>query len=315
VTALAFVARRVALLALVLVAVSMLTFGIVHVLPGDVTAAILGDFGTPEQAAALRQRLGLDQKLAARYAAWALGLLRGEFGTSLQHGQPIAPMLAGRLGNSAILGALVLGIGVPLAVTLGIVSALRPGGWLDRGIAALSVLAHAVPDYVIGLALILVFAIWWPLLPGSSLVDPDASPLARPEALVLPVAALVAAMLAHLGQVTRAAMLQALAMPCARMAVLKGLPPARVVLKHALPNAALPVVAEIGMHLGYVIGGIVVIEALFSYAGLGQMMVQAVAYRDVPVIQAAVMVVAAAYGAGNLLADLAALLIDPRLRA
>jgi peptide/nickel transport system permease protein len=313
--ALTFILRRVALLVLVLFAVSVLTFGIVNVLPGDVATAILGDMATPDQVAAVRTALGLDQPLAARYLSWIGGVLQGDFGKSLQYGQPIGPMLYGRLGNSAILGLITLAIAAPSAIALGMVAALRPGGVLDRVISAFSVGTYALPEYVIGLLAILVFSIWWQILPGSSLMDPNENPLNRPEALVLPVGVLVIGMLAFISQITRASMIQVMSSAYIRTATLKGVPRWRVVLKHALPNLLPPTIAEIGMYFGYVIGGLVVVETLFSYAGLGQMMTNAVSYRDVPTIQAAVLLVAAAYGIGNLLADVAALLLNPRLRS
>ncbi|MBN8874323.1 MAG: ABC transporter permease [Rhodospirillales bacterium] len=313
-TALVFICRRLALLLLVLALVSILTFAIVNVLPGDVATAVLGDTSTPDQVQSVRIAMGLDQPLLVRYLHWIEGVLRGDFGASLQYGRPIGPMLLGRLENSAILGLITLAIGAPLAVGFGLVAALRPGGWLDRVISGFSVGTHALPEYVIGLVAILAFSIWWPLLPGSSLMDPSENPLHRPEALVLPVGVLVLGMLAVIGQLTRASAIGVLASAYIRTAVLKGVPYWRVVLRHALPNLLPPAIAEIGMYFGYVIGGLVVVETLFSYAGVGQMMTNAVAYRDVPTIQAAVLVVAAAYGVGNLLADVVALLTNPRLR-
>ncbi|WP_159999230.1 ABC transporter permease [Roseomonas sp. 18066] len=313
--ALGFILRRVALLAVVLLAVSVLTFAIVNVLPGDVATAVLGDMATPEQVTAVRAALGLDQPLAERYLRWLWAALQGDFGRSLQHGQAIAPMLSGRLGNSAILGLITLGIAAPLAVALGVVAALKPGGWLDKVIGAIAVGAYALPEYVIGLLFILAFSIWLPLLPGSSLMDPNENPFSRPEALVLPIAVLITGMLAFISQITRASMIQVMGSAYVRTAILKGVPRWRVVMKHALPNLLPPTIAEIGMYFGYVIGGLVVVETLFSYSGLGQMVTNAVSYRDVPVIQAVVLLVAAAYGIGNLIADVAALLMNPRLRS
>jgi peptide/nickel transport system permease protein len=298
----------------VLFVVSVLTFGIVNVLPGDVATAILGDMATPNQVLALRAKLGLNEPLALRYWQWMIGMLRGDLGRSLQYGQPIAPMLFARLGNSAILGLTTLAIAAPASIALGMAAALRPGRLLDRVISAFAVGAYALPEYVIGLLLMLVFSIWWPLLPGSSLMDPNENPLHRPIALVLPVTVLVIGMLAFVSQITRASMIQVMGSAYIRTAILKGVPRWRVVLKHALPNLLPPTVAEIGMYFGYVIGGLVVVETLFSYAGLGQLMTNAVSYRDVPTIQATVLVVAAAYGIGNLLADIVALLLNPRLR-
>lgn len=309
-----FILRRCLLLMLVLLAVSVLTFAIVNVLPGDVATAVLGDMATPQMVEAVRERMGLGAPLPERYLTWMIGVLHGDLGRSLQHGQAITPMLLGRLGNSAILGGITLAIAAPLSVLLGVLAALNPGGVMDRVISGFAVATHALPEYVIGLLAILAFSIWLPLLPGSSLMDPNENPLSRPDALILPIGVLVIGMLAIISQVTRAGMIQALASPYVRTATLKGLPRWKVVMKHALPNVLPPTVTEIGMYFGYVIGGLVVVETLFSYAGIGQMMTNAVSYRDIPTIQAGVLVVAAAYGVGNLCADVAALMLNPRLR-
>ncbi|MGY6251071.1 ABC transporter permease [Bosea thiooxidans] len=313
--ALTFIIRRLALLLLVLVLVSMMTFLIVNVLPGDVASAVLGDMATPEQTRIVRVAMGLDRPLIDRYVHWISALAQGDMGVSLQYGRPIGPVLLGRLGNSAILGGITMLIGAPLAIALGVIAALRPHGWLDTLITGFSIGAHALPEYVVGLLAILLLSIWWPLLPGSSLMDPNENPLLRPEALVLPVGVLVVSMLAFIGQLTRASAIGVMNSPYIRTAILKGVPRWRVVTHHALPNLLPPAIAEIGMYFGYCIGGLVVVETLFSYAGLGQMLSNAVAYRDVPTIQATVLVVAAAYGLGNLLADVAALLLNPRLRS
>jgi peptide/nickel transport system permease protein len=313
--ALQLILRRLFLLVVVLFLVSTLTFGIVNVLPGDVANAMLGDLATPQMAASLRQQLGLDQPLLTRYGIWTDALLHGDLGNSLQFGLPIRPMLLGRLGNSAILGGITLLIGVPLAVLLGALAGVYPGRLVDRLVSGLAIGAFSLPEYVIGLLLILVFSIWLPILPGSSLMDPSANPLSRPLALVLPVAVLVIGMQAYLSQITRAGMIGAMQSAYVRTAILKGLPLWMVVLKHALPNVLLPTLTEIGMNFGYMLGGIVIVETLFSYAGVGQMMVNAVDHRDIPVVEASVLVVAIAYGVGNLLADVVSILLSPRLRS
>jgi peptide/nickel transport system permease protein len=307
--------RRLGLMVVVLFIVSLLTFAIVNVLPGDVAYAILGDLGTPEQVAALRVKMGLGEPLVTRYLIWIGAVLRGDFGVSLQFDQPIGPMLVGRLSNSAVLGGITLLVAVPLSILLGVLAGVRQGRLADRIISGFAITTFALPEYAIGILLILVFSIWWPILPGSSLIDPGANPLDRPEVLVLPVAVLSLGMLAYMSQITRAGMITTLESAYIRTAVLKGLAGWHVVLKHALPNVLLPTLAEIGMNFGYVLGGIVVVETLFSYAGLGQMMVTAVNHRDIPVVEAAVLVVAAAYGIGNLCADVASIMLNPKLRA
>jgi peptide/nickel transport system permease protein len=312
---LSFILRRVGLLVLVLVAVSMLTFAIVNVLPGDVANAVLGDMASPAQVELVRQRMGLNEPVVIRYLTWVGGILHGNLGTSLQYGQAISSMVGGRLVNSAILGLVSLLIAAPLAIAIGTIAATRPGSLLDRCISGLAVGAYAVPEYVTGLIAILLFSIWLTVLPGSSLMDPSENPLSRPEAMVLPVGVLVLGMLAFISQLTRASMIQALASPYVRTAILKGLPRRTVVLKHALPNVLPPTITEIGMYIGYVIGGQVVVETLFSYAGLGQLITNAVAFRDIPTIEVGVLIIAAAYGVGNLLADITALALNPRLRS
>lgn len=308
------IARRLMLLIVILVAVSMLTFAIVNVLPGDVAVAILGETATPADVAALRTRLGLDQPLVQRYIVWMMAFVQGDFGTSLSFNQPVAPVLLGRLSNSIILAALVLIAVVPLSIGLGVVAAIYEGKAVDRIVSAASVVGYALPEFVIGLTLILLFSILYPILPGSSLIEPGASPLSRPSALVLPVVVLVIHQIAHLSQITRASTIKALGSHFVRTAVLKGLPRRRVIWRHAVPNAMSPVIAEIGMNFGYVLGGLVVVETLFSYSGIGQLMVMSVETRDIPTLQATVLLIAAAYGFGNLFADVATLYLNPRLR-
>jgi len=310
----AFILRRILLLVLILFAVSVITFAIVNILPGDVANAILGDMATPEQVAGVRERLGLNEPLVTRYVDWIGSALTGDLGTSLSYNTPIGPIILQRLSNSMVLAVLLLVVLIPSAIVLGVVSAVRQGGMLDRIILGMSVVFHALPEFVIGLTLILLFSIMFPILPGSSFMTPGANALANPSILVLPVAVLALHQLANLAQITRASMIATLDENFIRSAVLKGLPGYAVVFRHALPNALAPVIAELGMSLGYVLGGLVVVETLFSYPGLGQFLMSAVETRDVPALQSAVLVVAAAYGVGNLLADVAVMALNPRLR-
>ena len=311
----ALILRRCVLLAVTLFAVSVITFLIVNVLPGDVANAILGDLATPDQVASVRTRMGLDRPLVERYLEWAGGLLRGDFGVSLTHGRPIAPILFGRFGNSIILALISLAVAVPVSILLGVVAAVYQGSVIDRVISSAVVVAFSLPEYVLALGLILLFAMWIPILPGSSMIDPGASPLSRPAALVLPIAVIATHMLAYLSQVTRASMIATLGSGYVRTATLKGLPGWVVVARHALRNALLPTLAEIGMNFGYTLGGLVIVETVFSYAGIGQLVVMSVETRDVPTLQAAVLVVAAAYGIGNLLADIGSIALNPKLRS
>jgi peptide/nickel transport system permease protein len=306
--------RRLFLLVFVLLAVSILIFLIVNVLPGDIADLMLGEHATPEQVAVLRERLGLNEPVLSRYFIWLGNALSGDLGVSMQHNQPIAPLLAARLYNSAILGGIGLILSVPIAIGLGLIAAVNRETWIDRTISSFVVFNFALPEYVLGLMLILCFSIWWNILPGVSLIAAGSNPLDKPLALVLPVFVVTMGLITYVSQITRATMIEVLDSAYIRTARLKGMSRATVLLRHALPNVMLPVIAEVGMHLGYVIGGIVIIETMFSYAGVGQMLITSVNHRDVPTIQATVLVVACAYGIGNLLADVFSVLVNPKLR-
>ena len=312
--AVAFVGRRLLLLALVLAIVSVLIFGIVQILPGDVAVMILGTSATPADLAALRQKLGLDRPAALRYVDWVRGVLRGEWGTSLLYQVPVRPLVLERLQRSAILGVLALGTAVPLAIGLGVVGALRRHRVLDQVIGVVTLVAVSLPEFITGTVLILLLAFRFPLLPPSSLVDPRASLLQAAPSLVLPTATLVLALLAHMTRMTRASMLEVLEQPYVRAARLRGLRPRRVVLRHALRNALLPTVGIVAINVGFLIGGIVVVETVFAYPGLGRLMVDAVNHRDVPVIQVAALLIALTYALANLAADLTYAYLDPRIR-
>lgn len=309
-----FLLKRFALIFLVLFFVSILIFGIVNVLPGDVASAVLGSESTPQQVEALRQKLGLYDPLHVRYARWIGGVLQGDLGQSLRLDLPIGPLLSQRLKNSAVLAGFALLTGIPLSILLGVVAGVQHGKPLDRLISVFTVTAVSIPEYVIGLAFILVFALYWPILPASSLIDPNSNPLDSLKVLILPAMTLTLRTMAHISQLTRTSMVEVLETPYVRTARLKGLPEWQVVFKHALRNALLPTITVIGMNLGWMLGGLVIVEAVFSYPGVGQLLVEAVNYRDVPMIQATVLLVAFAYAFGNLLADVAYVYLNPRIR-
>jgi len=227
---------------------------------------------------------------------------------------PVRPLVLERLGRSAVLAGLALVVGVPLAVGLGVLSAVRRGGLVDHLVGLVSLVAVSLPEFIIGTVLILVFAFRFALLPPSSLIDPQASLWQAAPSLVLPVLTLVLALLAHMSRMTRASMLEVLEQPYVRAARLRGLRPRRVILRHALRNALLPTVGIIAINVGYLIGGIVVVETVFAYPGLGRLMVDAVNHRDVPVIQMTALVIALTYAMANLAADLAYAYLNPRIR-
>jgi peptide/nickel transport system permease protein len=309
-----FLGRRLLLVALVMAIVSVLIFAVVQILPGDVAVMILGTSATPQDLAALRVKLGLNRPAPLRYLDWIGGAIRGDWGASLLYQMPVRPLVLERLGRSAVLAGLALVVGVPLAVGLGVLSAVRRGGLVDHLVGLVSLVAVSLPEFIIGTVLILVFAFRFALLPPSSLIDPQASLWQAAPSLVLPVLTLVLALLAHMSRMTRASMLEVLEQPYVRAARLRGLRPRRVILRHALRNALLPTVGIIAINVGYLIGGIVVVETVFAYPGLGRLMVDAVNHRDVPVIQMTALVIALTYAMANLAADLAYAYLNPRIR-
>jgi peptide/nickel transport system permease protein len=311
---LAFVARRLLLVALVMLVVSVLIFGIVQLLPGDVAVMILGTSATPQDLAALRVKLGLDRPAILRYADWITGAIRGEWGTSLLYQVPVRPLVLERLRQSALLAVLALGVAVPLSIGLGVLSALRRHRLLDQVVGLVTLVSVSLPEFISGTVLILLLAFWLPIFPPSSLIDPRADLAAIAPSLVLPALTLVLALLAHMTRMTRASMIEVLDQPYVRAARLRGLSPRTVILRHALRNALLPTVGIVAINVGFLLGGIVVVETVFAYPGLGRLMVDAVNHRDVPVIQMAALVIALSYALANLAADVVYAYLDPRIR-
>jgi peptide/nickel transport system permease protein len=311
---LAFVARRLLLVALLMLVVSVLIFAIVQLLPGDVAVMILGTSATPQDLAALRVKLGLDRPAALRYVDWITGTLRGDWGTSLLYQVPVRPLVLERVRQSALLAVLALGIAVPLSIGLGVLSALRRHRLLDQVVGLVTLVSVSLPEFISGTVLILLLAFYIPLFPPSSLIDPRAGLAAMAPSLVLPALTLVLALLAHMTRMTRASMIEALDQPFVRAARLRGLSPRKVILRHALRNALLPTVGIVAINVGFLLGGIVVVETVFAYPGLGRLMVDAVNHRDVPVIQMAALVIAVSYALANLAADVVYAYLDPRIR-
>jgi peptide/nickel transport system permease protein len=310
----AFVGRRLLLVALVMAIVSVLIFGVVQILPGDVAVMILGTSATPQDLAALRVKLGLDRPAPLRYLDWIGGTLRGDWGTSLLYQVPVRPLVFERLGRSAVLAVLALTVAVPLAIGLGVASALRRNRFLDQAVGLVTLVAVSLPEFISGTVLILVLAFRFAIFPPSSLIDPRVSLWSAAPSLVLPTLTLVLALLAHMTRMTRASMIEVLEKPYIRAARLKGLSPRIVILRHALRNALLPTVGIVAINVGFLLGGIVVVESVFAYPGLGRLMVDAVNHRDVPVIQMAALVIALAYALANLAADVVYAYLDPRIR-
>jgi peptide/nickel transport system permease protein len=313
VRSLGFIARRLGALAVVLAVVSVLTFAIVQILPGDVATEILGTSATPEDLAALRIKLGLTRPAPVRYAEWIGGVVRGDWGLSLLYQMPVRPLVLEGLGRSAVLAGLALLIAVPLSIGLGVIASLHRDRVIDHAISTLTLIALSLPEFVWGTLLILLLAYRFRVFPPSSLVDPRTSVATLASSLVLPVLTLILALLAQMTRMTRASMIDALRQPFTEAARLRGLRPRRVVL-HALRNALLPTVGIVALNVGFLLGGIVIVETVFAYPGLGRLLVDSVNHRDVPMLQMATLVVASAYGLANLGADVVYAYLDPRIR-
>ncbi|EEQ94177.1 ABC transporter permease [Brucella intermedia] len=306
--------KRVGLGLLTLFLVSALIFAGTQILPGDVASAILGQNATPEALATLRESLGLNQPVLARYFSWLAGFVTGDLGTSLANQQPVADLLWPRFWNTMALAAFAAVVSVPVAILLGLVTAVKRGGLFDRVINIVALAFVSLPEYFLGLLLILFLSIRFNLLPSLADTYEGMTFLEWVQATALPALTLVLVTVAQMMRMTRTAVLSVMDQAYVETAYLKGLRTKRVVTKHALPNAAAPIVNVVAFNIAYLITGVVLVEAVFNYNGLGRFMVDAVSKRDLPLVQAAALVFGAAYVILNIIADVAAIALNPRLR-
>ena len=307
-------AQRIALGLLLLLAVSVLIFAATQILPGDVAQAILGQSATPVTLANLREELGLNVPPITRYLNWLWGILHGDLGTALSNGQDIATSMGKRLGNTLFLAASAAVVAVPLAIVLGLVAVRYRNRWPDKLISTVTLATISVPEFLVGYIAIFFLSVQVRLLPSLASVNDGMSLGERWYAISLPVFVLVLAVLGHMMRMTRAAILNVLESAYVETAELKGLPPFRVIARHALPNAISPVVNVVMLNLAYLVVGVVVVEVVFVYPGMGQYLVDHVSKRDVPVVQACGLVFAAIYIGLNIAADVISILANPRLR-
>ncbi len=308
------IGRRLLFIVPALLVVSILVFLMEEIVPGDIGRTILGPYASAEQVARLDHQLGADKPLVQRYVDWLGGFLSGHWGQSpiLQH--PILSLTMERLWNSLQLAALALVIIVPLSIVLGVVAALRRDGVVDRTVTVTSLSLTVVPEFVSGVVLIVLFAVGLHWFPYPAIPPPGASPLTRIYYLILPAIPLMFVEMGYIARMARYGMIEALEMPYVRTATLKGLPRRRVVLTHALRNAMAPTVAVIGTQIGWLVGGLVVVETLFQYPGIGKLMVDSATLKDVKTLEATVLVIAAIYMFSNLAADIVVALLNPRVR-
>ncbi len=307
------VGQRLALGLLTLFVVSLLIFGATELLPGDFAEAVLGQAATPETVAAIRRELGLDQPAPVRYFDWLGGVLQGDFGRSLASGnRPVADMIGSRLGNTLFLAGYAAAMAVPLALILGILAALWRNSVFDRASNSAALGAISFPEFFVAYILIFLLA-QSGYFPSMARVPAGADLGERLYRAFLPALTLTLVVTAHMMRMTRAAIINLLASPYIEMARLKGMSPMRVILRHALPNAIAPIANVVAINMAYLITGVVVVEVVFVYPGLGQLMVDSVARRDIPVVQAVALIFAAAYVLLNLAADVISTLSNPRL--
>lgn len=306
--------KRIALGFVTLFVVSLIVFAGTEVLPGDVAQAVLGQGATPETLAAYRNEMNLDRPAYERYFEWLFGLFTGDLGNSLATQRPVSEIIAPRLPKTLILGGMAALFAVPLAVGLGLYTAMRPGSFIDRSLTTGAIAIVSAPEFLIATALVLTFAIELRWLPAIARIPTGAGFFDYLEALAMPVATLTAAVLAPMMRMTRSAILNVLSHPSIEMAILKGVKRRTIILKHALPNAIAPIINVIAVNLAYIIGGVLVVETIFSYSGVAKLMVDGVASRDIPVVQACAMFFCAIYILFNLMADIVSILANPRLR-
>lgn len=309
-----YVARRLGLVLLTLLISSLLIFIVTQILPGDVAKAILGRFATPEALQGLRAKLGLDRPLPMQYGSWLVHYVQGDWGVSLSTGEPVLNLVAARLRNSGMLALVAFVMYVPLGILLGLLAALRRNKVADQIISITSLAFIGLPEFVTGVVLIAVFALKLNWLPASSAISPDSGLLEALPRLILPGITVSLVSLAYITRMTRSATAEVLSTDYVRSAYLKGLHPARVLFTHVLRNSLLPTVTVIAIGIGWLIGGLIVTESLFSYPGLGRLLLFAIQRRDIPLLQAITLLLVIVFSVSNLLADLLYAVLNPRIR-
>ena len=308
------VAGRILLSVLTLLIVSLIVFAVLEVLPGDVASRILGRDATPEALELLRIKLRLNDPAPVRYLHWLGGLLSGDFGQSLVSSRPVTDILAPRIYNTVLLSLYAFLLYLPLTVIPALIQAIRRDRPVDHALSIVTLVLLSMPDFLLATILLFTFVVLVPILPAISLVDHSSSALDYLRAMTLPALTLAIVMAVYAVRMLRDNLIEVLDSDYVRMAELKGLSAKRVLLRHALPNALVPTLNVTALNLAYLVGGVVVVEKVFSYPGFGSLLVDSLQLRDLPVIETTVMIAALVYVGANLIADIAAVLLNPRLR-
>jgi len=306
--------RRLAFSVVALFVTSALIFAVTDWLPGDLATRVLGQQATPENISAVRAELGLDRPPHERYVKWLQRAIRGDFGSSLTNSRPVADIVEPRLRNTLFLALYAAVVAVPISVLLGILSATSPNSVFDRFVRTITIAAASMPEFLLGYLVMLYMAVQLHWFPAIATSKPEQSTLQYLHATFLPMLTLAMVVGAQMVRMIRTSTLAVMASPYVEMALLKGLSGWRIVMSHALPNALAPIINIVALNLAYLIAGVVVVEAVFTYNGLGRLMVDAVSKRDVPVVQACGLVFAVVFIGLNLIADVLSILGNPRLR-
>ena len=294
--------------------VSVIVFIMTSILPGDVAQIVLGQSATPETLAALRAELGLDMPAYMRYFDWLGDMVTGDLGTSKAGGAAISDLIGGRFGNTMVLAGLVAGISIPISIVLGLWAAMHPGTWLDRTVTFGTLATISVPEFFVATLMVLILAVNLQWLPSTALLRDEMTFFELLGGLAMPIITLVIVVSAQMIRMTRAGILNVMSSPYIEMAILKGIPRGRIILRHALFNAIGPIVNVIALNLAYLVSGVVIVETIFSYPGLAKLMIDGVQTRDLPLVQACAMIFCGTYVMLILIADIGSIVSNPRLR-
>lgn len=309
-----FILKRLGLALITLILLSMIVFAISTILPGNVGRAVLGPFATQESVDELNRQLGTDRPLIEQYVDWAGGILQGDLGKSLANDVPARDLLGPALANSLKLALVAFLICVPISILGGIVSGLRYGRATDKTITVAGISLAAMPEFVTGIILILIFGIWLRWLPVTAQWEEGASILTQLEYLLLPALTLTLVLFGYIARITRAGVVEALESDYTRTAYLKGLPSNVVIRRHVLRNALPPTIAVVAVQIGYLVGGLVAVEFLFNYLGIGSLVLESARQKDLPLLTSGVLVIGAVYLIVTLVADILYAVVNPRIR-